>query len=350
MKTMKWKYISYLGLILLAILAPIVLRSDYLREVLVITCVYAIAAQSLNIVMGYMGQFSFGHGAFFGLGIYGAALVVLNLGLSHWIGFLVGIILAATGGFLVGYVSLRKVRGMYLAMVTFGFGGVSYLVVCNWWSLTHGMGGLYNIPFPVIAIPGLLNIKLESAFSYYYFVLVLLALVIYFISRLLRTRFGRALISIRENEELAHSVGINVFKVYVTAFTLSAALAGLAGATFVYYVRVASPMQMGMGFMFMLVVIVIVGGTGTLLGPLVGTIIYIWGSELLRISAGLRFFFLGLVLILFIIFLPRGIYPALLSLGEHFNNLFSKNRDLSKTRIRKNRELKCISPKTYKNN
>ena len=329
---MKWKYISYLGFFILAILVPIILRSDYLREVLVITCIYAIAAQSLNIVMGYMGQFSFGHAAFFGLGIYGAALIPLNLGLSNWIGFLVGITIAAACGFLIGYVSLKRVRGMYLAMVTFGFGGVLYLFACNWWSLTHGMGGLYNIPFPVIAIPGLLNIKLESSFSYYYFVLVLLALVIYFISRLLRARFGRALISIRENEELARSVGINVLKVYVTAFTLSAALAGLAGATYVYYIRVASPMQMGMGVMFTMVVMVIVGGTGTLIGPVVGAIIYTWGSELLRVSAGLRFFFLGLALILFIILSPRGIYPALLSLGEHLNNLFSKNRDLSKNR------------------
>ncbi|GAH82308.1 unnamed protein product, partial [marine sediment metagenome] len=249
------KYVSYLVLLLLALVAPIIIKSDYLREVFVLTYIFALLALSFDIVMGWMGQFDFGHAAFFGLGVYGGALVSEGshgLGLSPWLGFLAGIVAAAALAAPIGYISLRKLRGWYLAIVTFGFGGVLYLVALNWYDLTLGMTGIYNIPYPIIALPGLPSIALSSSFSYYYFTLSLLILALYLISRLLRTRFGRALISLRENEELARSTGVNALKHYLVAFTLAGALAGLAGATWVFYIRSASPMQLGLSYLFMM--------------------------------------------------------------------------------------------------
>lgn len=321
------RYASYLVLLLLALVAPIVIKSDYLREVFVLTYIFALLALSFDIVMGWMGQFDFGHAAFFGLGVYGGALVAESshgLGLSPWLGFLAGIVAAAALAAPIGYISLRRLRGWYLAIVTFGFGGVLYLVALNWYDLTLGMTGIYNIPYPIIALPGLPSIALDSSFSYYYFTLSLLILALYLISRLLRTRFGRALISLRENEELARSTGVSALKHYLIAFTLAGALAGLAGATWVFYIRSASPMQLGLSYLFMMLIMVVVGGTGTLAGPVIGAFIYTWGSELLRFTVELRFLILGVILLVFIIFVPRGIYPALVSLKEYLSRLFPR--------------------------
>lgn len=321
------RYASYLVLLLLALVAPIVIKSDYLREVFVLTYIFALLALSFDIVMGWMGQFDFGHAAFFGLGVYGGALVAESshgLGLSPWLGFLAGIVAAAALAAPIGYISLRRLRGWYLAIVTFGFGGVLYLVALNWYDLTLGMTGIYNIPYPIIALPGLPSIALDSSFSYYYFTLSLLILALYLISRLLRTRFGRALISLRENEELARSTGVNALKHYLIAFTLAGALAGLAGATWVFYIKSASPMQLGLSYLFMMLIMVVVGGTGTLAGPVIGAFIYTWGSELLRFTVELRFLILGVILLVFIIFVPRGIYPALVSLKEYLSRLFPR--------------------------
>ena len=321
------KHIGYLLLFVLAILAPIIIRSDYWMEVLVMTCIFAILALSFDLVMGWMGQFSFGHAAFFGLGVYGGALTAQSphgLGMSPWLGFLVGAAVAAAIAVPIGYVCLRRLRGWYLAIVTFGFGGIMYLVACNWYDLTRGMSGIYNIPYPVIALPGLPTISLQSNFSYYYFTLAMLILTIYLISALLRTRFGRALISLRENEELASSMGANALKHYLVAFTLAAAVAGLAGAIWVFHIGSASPIQFSLQYLFIMLIIVIVGGTGTLAGPVVGAFIYTWASELLRVSVELRFFLLGIILFLAVIFMPRGVCPALVSLGEYLGRLFSR--------------------------
>lgn len=321
------KHIKYLVLFVLAISAPIILESDYLREVFLMTYIFAILALSLDIIMGWMGLFSFGHAAFFGLGIYGGALITQSphgLGLPVWLGFLGGIAIAAALAVPIGYISLLKLRGMYLGIVTFGFGGALYLTACNWYGLTLGMTGIYHVPYPVITLPYLPSIALQSNFSYYYFTLALLILTTYFISRLLRTRFGRALISLRENEELARSMGVNALKYYVIGFTLAGALAGLAGVTYVFHVKCASPIQLGLHYMFIMLIMVIVGGTGTMGGPIVGAFIYTWGSELLRFSGELRFLILGAILLVFIIFVPRGIYPALVSLGEYLSRLLSR--------------------------
>jgi len=322
------KCIQYAILFVLSVLAPVFLRSNYLRELLVMSCIFAILALSLDIITGYMGQLSFGHAAFFGLGGYAAALVPLRLGMSCWLGFLVAIVLAAFFGFLIGYISLKRTRGMYLAIVTYGFGWVLIIIATNWFSLTRGTSGLYNIPWPVIAVPYLPKIVLYSNISYYYFVLTLLILVMYLINRLLRTRFGRALITLRESEDLARSVGINPLKYYILAFTLATALAGLAGAAYAYHIRIVVPSLLGMHYMFIMLIMVLVGGMGTIGGPVIGSIIYIWGSELLRFSGAIRFFIFGAIMIMFIIFMPRGVYPKLESLGAHLGRLFSRKTRL----------------------
>jgi len=302
--------------LVIAIIAPLILRSNYLRELLVMSCIFAILALSLDVITGYMGQLSFGHSAFFGIGAYTAALISLRLEWSDWIGIVAAVLLSALFGVLIGYVSLKRTRGMYLAIVTFGFGWALYVIASNWFSLTRGPTGLFGIPAPVVDLPFLPPFKIYSNLSYYYFSLILLLFVLYLIQSMLRSRFGRALITIRENEDLARSIGINPQKYCVLAFTFATGVAGFAGAIYTYHIRTISPGLLSMSYMIMMVVMVVVGGMGTLGGPIMGALIYIWSSELLRFSGSLRFFFLGAIVLIAIIFMPRGVYPWLITLGD----------------------------------
>jgi branched-chain amino acid transport system permease protein len=277
------------------------------------TCIFAMLALSLDIIMGYMGQFSFGHQAYFGIGAYTSALLSLRLGVPVWLGFLAAAAVAAIAGFLIGCVALRTTRGFALAIVTLGFGVVLWVISRGWYDFTDGMKGLTGIPPPVISIPGVLEVEFRSPFSYYFLALTLLALTIYIIKGMLRSRFGRALIAIRENEGLATAIGIAPFRYYLLAFTLAAALAGLSGAAYGHYLRFVNPMLLGMYYIFIMLIMVLVGGSGTLEGPIIGAVIFVWVPELTRISEELRLLLFGAILVFCIILMPQGIYPYLSS-------------------------------------
>ena len=218
--------LAYPVVLALAVSAPFILNGAHFREALTFSVIFAILALSMDFIMGHMGQFSFGHQAFFGLGAYTSAILTVKYGLSPWLGFLAAPAFTAALGVCVGFVALmREARGMYLALTTLGFGVVLALIVNHWWSFTGGALGLWGDLSLAIDLPGLPEIRLQSALSYYYFGLALLVFQMYLISRLLNSRFGRALAAIRENEALANSVGISTFKYYIVAFTVGCALA-----------------------------------------------------------------------------------------------------------------------------
>ena len=308
------KYLVPLAILVVAIVLPFIFRDAYSRQLLVLICVWAALALSLDIIIGYMGQISLGHVAFFGIGAYTSALLSLKLGIPALLGWLAAIVLGGIIGYIIGYVSLKRTRGVSLAIVTFGVGLVLYLVSQNWYQLTNGFEGLRGIPPPVLAIPGIPSVTFESAFSYYYLALAVLVFTVYLIGALLRSRFGRAIVALRENEELASSIGIDAFNYYVLAFTLASALAALVGATFGHYVRVVTPRLLGMDYMLMLLIMVVVGGKGTLPGPILGATIFVLVPEWLRMTQQLRLILLGGIFLICIIFMPQGIYPALVSI------------------------------------
>lgn len=313
-----YRRFRYLVLLGFAVAAPFILNTIYYRELLIMSGIFAILALSLNVIMGYMGQFSFGHAAFFGIGAYTSALLSKELGWSVWLGFLAAIIVTAALGLLLAYVCLRRMRGVYLAIATFGFGTVAQAVAINWYSLTRGSSGLPGIPAPTIAIPGLPEIVFRSEISYYYLALLFVVFTIYLMARLLHSRFGRGLIALRENENLGMSIGIANFRYYVLAFALSTALAGLAGALYAHYRHFMCPDLLGLPYMFMMLIMVIVGGVGTLGGPVLGAVIFVFGSEWLRVAGEFRFIIFGVILLLCVIFMPQGVYPSLVSLWNRF--------------------------------
>jgi len=294
-----------LWLSLLAV--PYGLPSPYHLHVLIMAGIFAILAQSLNLLLGYTGLLSLGHAAFFGIGAYASALLALRIGWPFAAGFVAAVVLAAGSGYLIGRLAIR-LRGAYFVLVTLSFAGVVSLVAVNWMSLTNGPLGLAGVP------PAeLLGFAFVTKRAAYYLVLGVAAGAYLLCARLVRSRIGRALLALRENEALAASVGVDGTRYLALATVLSAGLAGAAGSLYAHYTRFVSPEVFLFSYTVTMVVMVVAGGKGTLAGPVVGAVIFTVLPEALRELASWQWQMLlyGVLLILTLFFLPRGIVPAL---------------------------------------
>jgi branched-chain amino acid transport system permease protein len=304
---------------------PLWLRDLYVLHVLIITGIFIIAALSLNLLLGYTGQLSLGHVAFFGIGAYVSSLVALGFEVHVlpnwlvrlepkpvWIGMLLGIAVAGACGWVIGKISF-KVRGAYFVIVTVSFAEVIRLVALNWVELTQGPMALNNIPPLTLAVPGVVELIFLRKPANYFLVLAVALLSYVLIRRLVRSRAGRAMIALRENEPLAASVGVDVTRFLVLATVVSAAIAGAAGALYAHYVRIVDPDVFLFIYTVTMVIMVISGGKGTLAGPVVGGLIFGLLPELLRameIKPEVQWMIYGVLMVLVVYFLPEGIVPA----------------------------------------
>jgi branched-chain amino acid transport system permease protein len=292
----------------LAIALPFIFTDGYIRYLLNLFVIYAIFALSLDIIMGYMGQYSFGHQVALGLGAYcvGFLSVTWKLSPSPWLSLLAGIAIAAVFGFIIGFVALRSTRGVYLAIVTFGIGVIMTTLTYTAYKITGGSRGIALIP--PLSVGGL---TFNTDVTSYLLELFFLALTVYLIHRWLHSRFGRAVVAVRENEDLAKSTGINSYRYYVMAFTLASALAGLSGSLFALYMGAITPALFGTDYMLMALIMVIIGGTRSLMGPILGSAIYVFGLRLLPVGKEMALVIFGGIVLFCILFMPRGIYPWL---------------------------------------
>jgi branched-chain amino acid transport system permease protein len=305
---------------------PLWMDNLYYLHILIITGIFLIAAMSLNLLLGYTGQLSLGHVAFFGIGAYVSSLT--SLGFSFhvlpdvvvsleakpvWFAMLVGVLFASLCGWLIGRISF-KIRGAYFVIVSVSFAEVVRLVALNWLELTQGPMALNNIPFLRLGVPGVWEIAFLGKVPNYYLVLVVAILTYIIIQRLVNSRVGRAMIALRENEPLAASVGVDVTRVLVFATMLSAGLAGLAGAIYAQYVRIVDPDVFLFIYTVTMVIMVVTGGKGTLAGPVIGGLIFGILPEVLRgfeVQPEVQWIVYGVLMILIVYFLPAGIIPAL---------------------------------------
>ena len=299
-------------LLLLAITAPLWVWNPYYLHTLIMAGIFAVLALSLNLLLGYTGQLSLGHAAFFGIGAYASALLTVKLEWSPWIGLLGAIALPALAGWMIGRLAL-KIRGAYFVLLTISFAGVVSLVSVNWMELTNGPLGLPGVPAVEIRVPGLLEISLLKKSAYYYLVLAAVVVCYLVCLALVRSRVGRALVALRENETLAESVGINVTHYLVLATVISAAMAGLGGGLYAHYTRFVSPEVFLFTYTVTMVIMVVAGGKGTLAGPVVGAVLFTVLPEVLRAVASWQWQMLlyGILLIVVLFFMPRGIVPSL---------------------------------------
>ena len=312
---------------------PLWLRDPYLLNALITTGIFIIGAMSLNLLLGFTGQLSLGHVAFFGIGAYVSALTSLgfDVGLfgdfhivhEPWppiAGFFLAIVIAGLCGYLVGRLSFR-VRGAYFVIVTISFAEVTRLVALNWIELTQGPLALNNIPSIAIPLPGVGELVMRTKLHNYYLVLTVAVVAYVLIARLVRSHFGRAMRGLMENETLAVSVGIDVTRTLTLAAVISAAIAGAAGSLYAHYIRIIDPDIFAFINTVTMVIMVISGGKGSLAGPIVGGLIFGLMPVFLRpiMAPEAQWIAYGGVLIVILFLLPRGIVPS-------FSRLLSKWR------------------------
>jgi branched-chain amino acid transport system ATP-binding protein len=263
---------------------------------------YALVGLGFNLLIGYTGLVSFGHGMFFGIGAYGTALVQLNLLPGQMlVPFLCGSLAAAVAGAVVGFFALRR-RGVYFSLLTLAFTVLTFYVVYRWTSFTGGENGLSGIqrsnPF---------GIDLGNQLAFYYLVAAVVLAGAYVAWRVVNAPFGKVLQAIRENEQRASFVGYPVRRYKLVAFVLSAALVGLAGAMFALLKQFVSADLTHVNFSGEILVMTVIGGIGTFLGPALGALFYVCAREILSEYTTAWQFWFGLLFMFFILFSPAGL-------------------------------------------
>jgi branched-chain amino acid transport system permease protein len=266
--------------------------------------VFLILSLGLHVVIGEAGQFSLAHAAFYGIGIYTAALLTNAYGPPILVILLAGGVVAALAGFLIGFLSLRM-RDIYLALSTFAFGEAMQWVFLNWTSLTGGPNGLNIKPASVFGQPILSD---KAAFP----IVAVVALVfIVLVVGLHHSALGRSFRAVRESEIAAAAVGIDVRRTKLLAFTLSAFLAGAAGGLFTVFSTFIHPDSLGFQTTILVLTMVVVGGIGSVGGAIGGAIVFGLVSELLRQVPSYQEVIYGLILMLFMMYAPRGVFSLL---------------------------------------
>lgn len=284
---------ALLSAILLAALYlfPALVQNAYVLRVCVYVCIYSILACSLNLISGVCGQVSMGHAAFYGIGAYASALTALNFGVPWYICVPIAGLAAGAVGILIGIPALR-LQGGYLVICTVGFNELVRLILLNWVSVTRGPMGLTGIPRPV-----LFGIQIKSGTQYLYVALTLLLLIYVFLRNILRSKFGRNLRAIKEDETAAETMGINVHREKVIAFAVASALAGVAGSMLAHYMLYISPSLFIGDFSTTILSMVVLGGMGSMPGCIVAAVLLTAIPEMLRGLDQYRMLIYGLLLI-----------------------------------------------------
>ena len=287
--------------IAIAVIAPVLSGSLYLLNLLSLLLIFIIFASAWNL-LAYSGQGSLGHAAFFGIGAYASTLIAAKSGISPYITIFLGAAVAAFLGILIGLTCVR-LKEWFLAMVTFGFAIIVQTIVVS--ILTPVTGGWDGIASPRLLSPDIYGYQLIE----YYSILIITIASIIAIRYIMKSRIGLAFQAIRENELEARASGVDPVRYRLLAFAMSAYLAGVAGALEIHHIGYITPEIFGVDLSFWPVTYVIFGGLGTLAGPIVGTVVLtiIWDGLKMAGLTFARYVIVGILLILVIIFLPKGL-------------------------------------------
>ena len=305
-----------IGLLLLFVVIPFI-TSPYNLYILNSIGIYAIAAIGLNLLIGYTGQISLGHGAFFGVGAYTAAILATKTGFPIWLSVPAAGIVTAAVGIVFGLPSAR-LKHLYLLIATLAGQFIIEYVFVQWESLTGGAEGISIIGATF------LKIDLGNDRTFYFLIFICFAIMTWIAVNLVRTRYGRAFIAIRDNDQAAEGMGIPIFRYKLLSFAISSFYAGFAGGLYAYYMMSITPEPFNLWLSIVFIAMIIIGGLGNVPGSVFGAIFIIVLEELLShgtqylmnvgASAGaaitiapLREFIFGLAIVLFVIFEPKGL-------------------------------------------
>ena len=281
---------------------------EYFAHIIIIAGIYTILSLSLNLIVGYTGLAALGHIAFAAVGAYASSLLALNLGISPWIGLLIGAIFAAILGAIVAYPALR-LKGDYLALATLGLGIIVYSVAKNWISLTRGPMGLPGIPSFY-----LFGIEFNNVWIYLVLVLVFVGITYFAIRNITISPFGRVLSGIREDVIATEAMGKNIVKHKLIVFMVGAFFAGIAGSLYAHYITFIDPSSFTAMESISVLLMVVFGGMASLTGSIVGAAVLVIFPELLRflgmpssVAAPMRQMIYGLLLVILMILRPQGL-------------------------------------------
>jgi branched-chain amino acid transport system permease protein len=287
----------YLGaLLLLPLIWP-----DLHLYLMVLAGIYAMLTLGLSLFLGYAGQISLGHAAFFGIGAYTTAILTTRYAVPTLGALWASALVAAVFAYLIGK-PILKLKGYFLALATLGFGEIFLVIVKQTRGLTGGVSGIFNIPWFSVA-----GFVFDTYLKQYYLVWGVLIGLVLFAKNLVRSKMGRSLLAVAASEDAASSVGINVAQVKVRVFVLSAAFAGLAGSLFACIMSTANPEGFSFGLSVLIVMMVIMGGMGNLYGPIFAAIFLTWLTDVLGGYQEYSLPIYGVILILLLIFFPDGV-------------------------------------------
>ena len=299
----------FIAIVILVLMLPLYFSSAYLLRLMVTIGFSVMTALCFNLVIGYMGYPSLSQSVFYGVGGYTMALITLRLGVSPWI----ALIISPLTGFAIGYliaIPFLKLRSMFFAIGTLALTGVVNAILINLHTITGAEAGLRGIPRLV---------KSDTAF--FYLQIVLIILILFGTKILVESYWGKILVAIREDEDLAPHFGINTTKYKRLTFALVSAFTGLAGAIFISYQTYISSNYFTIGSSFSILACTVVGGGGSLLGPILGALVVVGVPELLReVLKGMYIWrpcFVGAVLVAVILLFPGGIYGGFQKLAGY---------------------------------
>jgi len=268
---------------------------------MVLSGINAILALGLSIFLGYAGQISLGHAAFFGMGAYTTAILTTRYGLPTFVAFWASAGVAALIAYFIGR-PILKLKGYFLALATLGFGEIFLVIVRESQSLTGGVIGIFGIPWFSLA-----GFSFDTYLKQYYLIWGVLIGLFLFSKNLARSKMGRALLAVAASEDAATNVGIKVAQIKVGAFVIGAAFAGFAGSLFACVMSTASPDAFGLNLSVLIVMMVILGGMGNLYGPIGGAVLLTGLMDILGRYQEYSLPIYGVILILLLIFFPDGI-------------------------------------------
>lgn len=314
------------AVIVIAAIIPL-FASEYALHVAVLVLLYAYMSTAWNILGGYAGQHSLGHSLFMGIGAYASTFLFTKIGLTPWVGMWIGAFLAGMAGWFVGYLCFRYgLKGPYFALVTIAIAEAMVSLTNN----INAIGGAMGLEVKWQGNSPIL-MQFQSKAGYYYIILVMTILAIWLVRWLSRQRFGYKLVAVRENEDAAEALGVDTLRTKIHASVISAILTALGGTFFAQYFTYINPRNVfGEGPSIQILLFAIVGGLGTVWGPAVGALVLVPIAELSRgwlggTFAGAHLLLYGTVMVLVMLFMPRGI----VGLYESIRERIGRNRPVA---------------------
>ncbi|NOQ20373.1 MAG: branched-chain amino acid ABC transporter permease [Desulfobacterales bacterium] len=308
----KWKILSWTGALVVLLIMPLFL-GKYSVFLLSLLAIYALVSLGLNLLMGYTGQIAAGHAGFLAIGAYVTAIFTANF---EWLPCRVTLLLAGTISGIIGFllgIPILRLKGFYIAMATLAFGVVVSEIILQWSSLTGGDDG-FSVPAARIG-----GFVFDSDFKLFYLIIPVTIIMTLLAKNLVNGYIGRAFIALRESEIAAQTIGVDLAKYKTIAFAISAFYTGVAGGLFAYLITYLSPDAFTIELSIDFIAMIVIGGMGSILGSIIGAVILTGMQQMLAGLLDLQVLIFGLSLIIFMIFMPKGIVGMLSDLSERFS-------------------------------